>query len=324
MASASSTSAASISSGLPDGDRQYRAESSTDIPGDTSAVSDVRPEDFDSGRVWVAFEVAAVVVFLGCLGVLAAVLLADVIVSVNDPSEVPAGYHFVVVVGADGAESTVVDCPPVAEAVGGPTDAFCDQDTRRAETFGLVTAGVASACATLFVAARRRRQWLRCERARLAQAEELVTYRQDSMPWSYWLAFVLVGGFGALNVAVLIGGLVDDWREVNPRGGIVWAGITYTALWVYGRRRAYELSIVDEDLEWRAPLKTERYPLAVVSRAEVRREGVINERRAVLHLATGEELSVVVTNGRHERRFRAFGDAVARRSSSFESGVPEQ
>ena len=286
--------------------------------GDTGAVTSVQPQDFDSGRVWIAFEVLAVVVFLASIGVLGLVLFDPLGVTVEGPSAVPAAHPYSVVVGADGEEHTVVECPSVVEAIGEPTDSFCADQTRDAVRFGLWTAGVTIGSAALFVASRRRRRWLRAERARLAHEKELLTYRQDSMPWSYWVAFVVVGGFGALNVAVLIAEVVTDWRSVNPRGGFVWAGITYTALWVYGRRRAFQLAIVEDDLEWRSPLRTERSPLASITSAHIRREGVVNERRAILCLADGGELSVVVPNGRHERRFRAFCDAVAHRSQTFE------
>ncbi len=154
----------------------------------------------------------------------------------------------------------------------------------------------------------------------LAGATEILNYRQDSMPWAYWLAFVLVGVVGLLVVAVVLVGLIRGTSGVGPRGGVFWGGLMliYATVWVYGRRRAYEHLLAGNDLEWRAPLRRRRFPLSAVVSAEVRRAGGwLGERQASLILATGEELLIVVPNARHERRFAAFCDAVKTRVPSF-------
>jgi hypothetical protein len=141
------------------------------------------------------------------------------------------------------------------------------------------------------------------------------------MPWGYWIALVVVGCFGLLNVIAFVISLLQDRASVDIRGPIIWGPITFGVLWAYGLRKAYELSIVNDELEWRTPLRTARYPLTSIVLGEIRSGGVIGERHAILRTDQGRELSVVVPNARHERRFRAFCEAIAARSTTF-PGLP--
>ena len=89
----------------------------------------------------------------------------------------------------------------------------------------------------------------------------------------------------------------------------VWATV-----WSYGVKRAYQVRIVDGELEWRAPFRCRRIPMqALRSVSVVRLEGVLGEWEAALITDRGERLLVTVPNRKHERRFGRFCEALQRR-----------
>jgi hypothetical protein len=225
------------------------------------------PDDFDSGTIWIAYQVLAAVIAVGSLAACVDSMATSVVVAV---------------------------------------------------VWAVVAAG---GLVGLVVGFHHRRR-LAVERLRLGAADELLSYRQDSMPWAYWCAAGLVGTVGVTAVIAAVDGVVRGTSGVSPIGGVVWAGVVYATVWIYGRR-AFELRLVDDGIgiEVRAPLRTRRIYVRSVTTLNVEpTNSLLGERRGVVTLTSGERIRVVIPNVRHERRFLSFRSALSRRAAHATSG----
>lgn len=251
------------------------------------------------GRVWTAFQGLATIVAL------LALLIA-------------AGLFFSPVEGAIGAGPA---CPSPAQWLRGENPDRC-RDAVGAMLPGAIGALVVSLVALLlFVVSRRMRLKLVREASDELPGAEVLTYRQDAMPWGYWTALLLVGGFGLFVLAVVVLGTFRGTSD-SVAGGVFWGWLVYVTVWTYGVKRAYELRIVEDELEWRAPFRRRCVPLrSLRSVAVVRLPGVLGEREATLTTDGGRRLVVTVPDRKHELRFARFCDALQRRAPDIEGGV---
>lgn len=253
-------------------------------------------ETWRVGRVWIAFQGLAAIVALLALLTAAGLFLSPV------EGDVPAGPT----------------CPSPAQWLRGENTERCNDAVSAIWPGEIGSLVVCLVALLLFVASRRMRRKLLQEARDELAATEVLTYRQDAMPWGYWTALLFVGGFGLFVVAVVALGTA---RGTSPgvAGGIFWGWLVYVTVWSYGLKRAYELRIVEDKLEWRAPFRRRRVPLrSLRSVAVVRLPGVLGEREATLTTDRDERLVVTVPNRKHQLRFARFCDALQRRAPDLE------
>jgi len=152
----------------------------------------------------------------------------------------------------------------------------------------------------------------------VAEEERMVDYRERSMPGLYWIALALVGGF--FYPLILVVTVMDalDGSTFNPLGAIFWGAVLFVVVRVYGTRQAYRLRIVDDSLEWRAPLRRRHVPLTALAAAKLeRRRGLSGQWRGHITTTSGETFPVGVRDRRQARRFVGFCEAVRLRVPDF-------
>jgi hypothetical protein len=258
---------------------------------------------------------AFVALLVGCVALLAGLVGLGALVEPQatnvDPSTLPQGVRWYVVEGATG-DVSLADCPALLGR-SGPSPAWCaasDEITERVLLAAPVLAGVAGLAA--FGCARR--AW-RCLRLRSAPAPPWppASYRQEGMPWAFWLGIVLVGSFALLlDVIAVEHLLVGDIG--SARGGLFWTAVLVLLVHRYGFRNAVALQTDGATLVWRAPMRTRRVPLNQVASYEIGGSALIGEHPARLRLADGSEIGVSVPNGAHAALLDGFLASFAPRS----------
>ncbi|HWJ98174.1 MAG TPA: hypothetical protein VNQ33_08440 [Acidimicrobiales bacterium] len=244
----------------------------------------------------------AVVTLLACATCAIAALVAlGVLIEPQsatiDPARLPQGTPWYTVEGVHG-NVTLTECP----ALLGRTEAspaWCE-DTDATSVRALIVAPLVALLtgACTFLAGRR--TWM-CVRLRSAPPPPWPpnAYRQEGMPWAFWLGLVLVGALALLIDWVTIASLLDGDGGAGPKGAVFWTAVVALIVTRYGLRSAVSVRIEGGSLEWRAPLRTRRIPLAAVVAYEIGGSSVLGERPATLDLADGATLEVSVPNRRH-------------------------
>lgn len=226
-----------------------------------------------------------------------------------DPTTLPTGTQVIVVDGIDGP-STQFACPPL---VGGSeaSPRWCEDADHEA----LLIAAIAPLIALLaggstFLAGRRAWRLLRGRHettpAPPLEFEPAQRYAQDSMPWGFWTAVVVVGGLTVLLDVACVVAWVEAGRIEGVAGPAFWSAILATVMVTYGRRRAYALDLDGPDLVWRAPLRTQRVPVSDVAKLEEGARTLLGERTTSLLLRDGSALPITVPNARHATRLASF------------------
>jgi hypothetical protein len=230
-----------------------------------------------------------------------------------DPTALPAGTEVIIVDGV-GGPSTRYACPPlVGSSESSPS--WCEDADREA----LLIAVIAPAIALLagggtFLAGRRAWRLHRNRHAAgSASAIELETparYVQDAMPWGFWTAVAVVGGFTVLLDVACVVAWLEAGRIAGVAGPVLWTTILVTIVVTYGRRRAYALDLDGPDLVWRAPLRTRRVPVGDIAGIEAGSKILLGERPTSLLLRDGTALPISVPNDRHAARLARFVGSV--------------
>jgi hypothetical protein len=141
--------------------------------------------------------------------------------------------------------------------------------------------------------------------------------QQRAMPGLYWIAFVLVVGLALPVMLVLtVDGIVRG-ESFKPLGLVFWDTATYLVVWHYGWKKAYQLRIVEDALEWRAPLRRRCIPLTELARANVEKSGFLGEWQAHLSTTSDDVLAVAVRDYRQADQFAALCEMIGRQVPEF-------